>query len=132
VGNIEDVDKIGHIVPLTCPDCGGNLWELEHGQVLRYRCHTGHTFTANALLHETQHNLEETLWVALRMMEERRNLLSTMATREPGVYASHQTERLEELKKHVNRLREFLLNGTATSNGSAGSNGTTPRQEEYD
>ncbi|WP_426061720.1 chemotaxis protein CheB [Hymenobacter sp. B1770] len=125
VGNTEDVDKIGHIVPLTCPDCGGNLWELEHGQVLRYRCHTGHTFTANSLLSETQHNLEETLWVALRMMEERRNLLSTMSTREPGVYASHQTERIEELKKHVNRLREFLLNGNAASSAA-------PPQADYD
>ncbi|MFC7669804.1 chemotaxis protein CheB [Hymenobacter humi] len=82
VGTIEDVEKLGNMVPITCPDCGGNLWEMEHGSVLRYRCHTGHSYTAEVLLHDSQHGLEETLWVALRMMEERKNLLSSMARRE--------------------------------------------------
>ncbi|MCC3152073.1 chemotaxis protein CheB [Hymenobacter sp. BT770] len=127
VGTTDEVAKLGHLVPLTCPDCGGNLWEMEHGQVLRYRCHTGHAFTGDVLLRESQHSLEETLWVALRMMEERRNLLSTMATREPNPYAGQQTERMEELKKHVNRLREFLLNGSI-SNANAGS----AQQGDYD
>ena len=27
-------------------------------------------------------------------------------------------ERIEEIKKHINRLREFLLNGTSGANGS--------------
>jgi two-component system chemotaxis response regulator CheB len=121
VGSTEDVEKIGHLVPLTCPDCGGNLWEMEHGTVLRYRCHTGHSFTGDVLLDASQHSLEETLWVALRMMEERRNLLSTMATREHSLYASQQTERMDDLKKHVNRLREFLLNGVGKGTGAASS-----------
>ncbi len=29
VGIIEAVDKIGHLVPRTCPDCGSNLSVLE-------------------------------------------------------------------------------------------------------
>jgi two-component system chemotaxis response regulator CheB len=115
VGTTEDVSKIGRPVPLTCPDCGGSLWEVTHGNVLRYRCHTGHAFTANSLLQDSQHNLEETLWVALRMMEERKNLLTSMAAHGSDIYAVQQAERIEELKKHVNRLREFLLNGVAGS-----------------
>ena len=83
--------------------------------MLRFRCHTGHAFTADALLHNSQQSLEETLWVALRMMEERKNLLSSMAARGEGSYSVQQEERLEEIKKHINRLREFLLNG---GNGS--------------
>ncbi|MBD2770322.1 chemotaxis protein CheB [Hymenobacter sp. BT664] len=111
VGNTEDIDKLGQMAPLTCPDCGGNLWEITHGKVLRYRCHTGHAFTADTLLRDSEHSLEETLWVALRMMEERKNLLTSMATHGSTLYAVQQTERIEELKKHVNRMREFLLNG---------------------
>ena len=95
---------------------------MEHGKVLRYRCHTGHAFTGDVLLSESQQSLEETLWVALPMMEERRNLLSSMAIREPSPYASQQTERMEELKKLVNRLRKFLLTGP----------GAAAKQEEYD
>jgi two-component system chemotaxis response regulator CheB len=111
VGNTEAVQQIGRPVPLTCPDCGGNLWEMQHGRLLRYRCHTGHAFTADNLLRQSQQALEETLWVALRMMEERKNLLTNMASRGEGLWSIQQEERVEEIKRHVNRLREFLLNG---------------------
>ena len=120
VGTTDDVLKIAHPVSLTCPDCGGSLFEVNHGKLLRFRCHTGHAFTAEALLQNAQHSLEETLWVALRMMEERKNLLSSMAARGEGPYSVQQEERIEEMKKHINRLREFLLNG------SQGSPATTP------
>ena len=113
VGTIEQANQLGHQVPLTCPDCGGSLWELRAGNVLRYRCHTGHAFTAEALLQQSQHHLEESLWVALRMMEERRNLLSSMAFRGEGPLSVQQQERIGEIKTHINRLREFLLNGSA-------------------
>ncbi|MDB5236060.1 MAG: hypothetical protein JWR44_3053 [Hymenobacter sp.] len=113
VGTTEDVLKIARPVPLTCPDCGGSLFQVDQGKVLRYRCHTGHAFTADSLLVNASQSLEETLWVAVRMMEERKNLLSSMALRgEGGPYSAQQEERIEEIKKHINRLREFLLNGS--------------------
>ncbi|MBO0358044.1 chemotaxis protein CheB [Hymenobacter sp. BT186] len=112
VGTTEEADHLGERVPMTCPDCGGALWKLEHGNVLRFRCHTGHAFTADALFESSKHALEETLWVALRMMEERKNLLSSMAMRGEGLWSVQQAERLNEIKAHINRLREFLLNGS--------------------
>ena len=118
VGNTDAVEKLGRPVPLTCPDCGGNLWEVSEGKVLRFRCHTGHAFTAESLLQNSQQALEETLWVALRMMEERKNLLTSMAVRGEGTYSVQQEERIEEMKKHINRLREFLLNGSGSPGGS--------------
>ncbi|WP_303310177.1 chemotaxis protein CheB [Hymenobacter sp. BT730] len=111
VGETEDIERLGTPVPLTCPDCGGSLWQLTEGSVLRYRCHTGHAFAAESLLESTQHALEETLWVALRMMEERKNLLTSMAGRGQGYWSIQQEERIMEIKRHINRLREFLLNG---------------------
>lgn len=115
VGDTTAIASIGHLVPFTCPDCGGNLWEVNQGKVLRYRCHTGHAFTADSLLHNSQQQLEETLWVAMRMMEERKNLLTSMAARSEGAYSVQQEERLNEIKKHIDRLREFLLNGSPTT-----------------
>ena len=109
VGTVEQVSQLGHLVPMTCPDCGGNLWQVNQGQVLRYRCHTGHAFTADALAESSQQVLEETLWVALRMMEERKNLLSNMADHGGPQWSKQQDERLADLKRHVNRMREFLL-----------------------
>jgi two-component system chemotaxis response regulator CheB len=119
VGTVEEVNQLGHQVPLTCPDCGGNLWEVNHGHVLRYRCHTGHAFTAASLAESNQHSLEETLWVALRMMEERKNLLMSMASHDNSPWSRHQEERLADLQRHVNRMREFLLNGSNDANGTA-------------
>ncbi|WP_262922921.1 hypothetical protein [Hymenobacter cellulosilyticus] len=123
VGTIDEVTRLARPVPMTCPDCGGSLFELKHGKLLRYRCHTGHAFTADMLLQRTQHGLEESLWVALRMLEERKNLLTNMASRSEGPYGVQQEERIEEMKMHINRLREFLLNGTPKHSGS--SNGTS-------
>jgi len=116
MGTTDQVSQIGHQVPLTCPDCGGNLWEVNEGNVLRFRCHTGHAYTADALLECSQHEMEETLWVALRMMEERKNLLTSMASRGEGHWSVQQEERIEEIKRHINRLREFLLTGSENGN----------------
>ncbi|UOQ52122.1 chemotaxis protein CheB [Hymenobacter cellulosivorans] len=124
VGTIDEVTRLARPVPMTCPDCGGSLFELKHGKLLRYRCHTGHAFTADMLLQRTQHGLEESLWVALRMMEERKNLLTNMASRGEGPYSVQQEERIEEMKTHINRLREFLLNGVPKSPDAANGPGT--------
>jgi two-component system chemotaxis response regulator CheB len=127
VGTIEEVTRLGEPSTMTCPDCGGALFELKHGKLLRFRCHTGHAFTADALLKSTQHSLEETLWVALRMMEERKNLLTNIASRGVGAYSVQQEERIEEIKRHINRLREFLLNGV---NGNGSTVVAAPEEEQ--
>ena len=115
VGTTGAVAALGQLAPLTCPHCGGALWEMKEGTLLRFRCDTGHAYTANALLHSSQKKIEESLWVALRMMEERKNLLSSMAARGEGPYSVRQEERVVEIKKHINRIRKFLLNGNSAS-----------------
>lgn len=111
VGTTEEIDRIGTPAPLTCPGCGGSLWQLNEGSVPRFRCHTGHAYTLGNLLDDSRQGLEESLWVALRMMEERKNLLSNLASRSADPGNEPQLERLVEIKRHINRLREFLLNG---------------------
>ncbi len=114
VGTTEQIEQLGHLVPLSCPGCGGTLWEVNAGRVLRYRCHTGHAYTADALAESSRQTLEETLWVALRMMEERKNLLSSMASHGDAQWHKPQLERVAEIKRHINRLREFLLTSEAS------------------
>ena len=55
------------------------------------------------------------------MMEERKNLLMGMASHDNSHWNQHQEERLTDLKRHVNRMREFLLSG---------SDGTSPVSEQ--
>src|SRR5262245_61643171 len=47
-----------------CPECGGGLWELKHGDLLHYRCHVGHAYTAGALISGQDGAVEEALWTA--------------------------------------------------------------------
>ena len=46
---IASVEKLGKISKLTCPDCHGALWEIYDDELLRYRCHVGHAFSAESL-----------------------------------------------------------------------------------
>jgi len=68
----------GDISNLTCPDCGGSLWELGRAPV-RYRCHTGHSFTVGTLSQRQDDNVEEAIWIALRSLHEKQLLLQRQA-----------------------------------------------------
>lgn len=64
---------------LTCPDCGGSLWEIRGVQPPRYRCHTGHAFSVRALEGAQVESGEAALWTAIRTLQERELLLRRMA-----------------------------------------------------
>lgn len=78
------------------------------GKLLRYRCHTGHAFTSSALLTQQTVKIEETLWVALRMFEERQNLLVTMSSNENGKTPSSMSQRATDSQVHIDRIRAML------------------------
>lgn len=82
VSNISSMEKIATHSNFTCPDCGGGLWEIKQEGFLRYRCHTGHVYTSLALLEKQGEQMEESIWVSIRMLEERRNLLLNLLWRE--------------------------------------------------
>ena len=107
VSDLPSVEKLGTQVPFNCPDCGGVLWQMKHGELLRYRCHTGHAFSAAALLAQQGEKIEETLWVALRMFEERQNLISTMGNGRKDLPSS-VVERVSESQVHIDRIRAML------------------------
>jgi len=132
LSDLPSVRAVGDQVPFNCPGCGGVLWEVEEGDGLRYRCHTGHAFTAPVLLAEQSAKIEETLWIALRMFEERRNLLMKMAKSGPSrargreklprvgnadIYAS-AAERGKEAGEHIERIRELLRMGEGSGRKS--------------
>jgi len=110
--SISDMDKLGKRVPYTCPDCGGTFWELtkKKENITRFRCHTGHAFTDQSLLYGMNTALEETLWVAMRSLEERRTMLISLADQDRGnnKWANVQRERAEEMKTHIDRIRRIL------------------------
>lgn len=79
----------------------------------RYRCHAGYAFTAQALLEDQSEAIERTLLAALRALEERANMLMTIAkdAQENGhpVSASVHEKRAAESKEHAQGVRDLLL-----------------------
>jgi two-component system chemotaxis response regulator CheB len=108
LSDLAAVNALGEQVPFNCPNCGGVLWQIQHAKSPRYRCHTGHSFTSKVLLAEQTSKIEETLWIALRMFEERRNLLRNMSDPKSRGYSPSAPERAAEAAVHIGRIREML------------------------
>ena len=79
VGEMEELH--GPPSGLTCPDCGGALWEIDEGTPTRYKCHVGHQFSPDSLLAEQADAVEGALWTAVRALEEQAELRSRLANR---------------------------------------------------
>jgi two-component system, chemotaxis family, protein-glutamate methylesterase/glutaminase len=109
---IEVVSKLGEKSFYSCPDCGGMLFLVENGKINRYRCHIGHSYSEADLATKQEEALDSTLWVALRMMEERKNLLTKMENdaRLKGFsrFATQHQEKAAELQQHIENMKEML------------------------
>lgn len=110
LSDVAQVEGLGSQVPYNCPNCGGVLWHMGKSAALRYRCHTGHSFTAAALVDSQSEKIEETLWTCLRMLEERKNLMTNMAQKESRARSkSDYVKRSKDAEAHIKRIRAMLL-----------------------
>jgi len=111
---IAGVEKLGTISKLTCPDCHGALWEMRDQQILRYRCHVGHAYSAESLSEGQTQMLEVALWSAVRALEEKIILAKRIvdrARKANHIRAAMLFERrAREAEEHSSVLRELLLN----------------------
>ena len=110
--NIDDIAKLGKFTPLTCPDCGGVMVKVESDAQPRYRCYTGHAFTEKFLETEQLKRIEESLWVSIRMMEERKNLMLNMnadTNAQNDRFTKQRDERIDAIQLHIDTLKSTLL-----------------------
>ncbi|HEY0334368.1 MAG TPA: chemotaxis protein CheB [Stenotrophomonas sp.] len=100
---METLDQLGRPSKISCPECGGVLWELADTQPQRYRCHTGHGYTLRALDQAQVARMDEAIWTALRALQEREMLLRSVveAHRRQGV--SEEVARVENEAAHLAR-----------------------------
>ena len=112
---IASVEKLGKISRLTCPDCHGALWEMRDDEVLRFRCHAGHAYSAESLNDGQSRMLETALWSAVRALEEQVILAQRVGER--ARKANHTRavrvfeERVREAEVHSAAIRRVLLHG---------------------
>jgi two-component system chemotaxis response regulator CheB len=97
---------------ITCPDCGGVLSQVQHEKPLRFRCQIGHAYTAEELAARGE-KLDEAIRIALRVMQERADLVRRMArdARANGRLAVAQLydQRTEEYSRYAATLRDAAV-----------------------
>ncbi|WP_295994921.1 chemotaxis protein CheB [Rugamonas sp.] len=78
VGDIEDLQRIGIPSGYTCPECNGALWKLNDVIPPRFRCHTGHSFSARVLAELQDDTVEAALWSSLRALQEKARMVQEL------------------------------------------------------
>jgi two-component system, chemotaxis family, protein-glutamate methylesterase/glutaminase len=114
---VEDLQTIATPSSLTCPDCGGGLWEMKQQKPLRYRCHTGHAFSAVSLSRAQKDVSEEALWSSVRALREREMLLRRMASVSASLgeqgQAAAAVQQADRISQQASALQEFAESSPA-------------------
>ena len=109
----DSLRRIGDPVALSCPQCGGVLSAMRNAKPLRFRCQVGHAYSAEALASEQEGAVDEAMRVALRIIEERAELVARMA--EDGRHAGRPAvstmfdARAAEYRGYADTIRRALL-----------------------
>jgi two-component system, chemotaxis family, protein-glutamate methylesterase/glutaminase len=103
----------GELTVLTCPECHGALVKLTEGSLVRYRCHTGHGYTASALLAGITEAVGSSLWEVTRALEECVMLLDEMAEQLVNTNQAADAERFRrkarDTEKRARALQELTI-----------------------
>lgn len=102
----DDDPRAGLLTSITCPECGGALWEHDEEGLLRFKCHVGHAYSADSLEVNQSQSLEAALWAALRSLQERANLFRRLSRRAGGERRLEAKARLAD--DHASVLRSLV------------------------
>ena len=109
---MHEMDRIGRRSVLACPDCHGVMWEIDEGELVRYRCHVGHTYTAELMSVALDENLRRALASAQRALEERVALADRLHRQAQDSGHRHLmatwTARKREYEKEMDVVREAI------------------------
>ena len=124
--------NFGERSDLACPECHGALTQFREGALLRYRCHTGHSHTAESLLVGINDNIEKSMWEVMRGMEESYILMERLAHQLEGVGQTRAAEeyhtRAQRIKRQASEMQHDILANLRTSAGGI----TEPSQHTFE
>ena len=105
--------KLGEPSIYACPECHGVLLQLKDAGPTRFRCHTGHAYSVESLLAEINENVEDSLWNAIRAIEESVLLMNHMAEHpsegDGGDTAGHFARKAREAQRRADSVRQAVM-----------------------
>jgi two-component system chemotaxis response regulator CheB len=114
----------GEVSVFSCPECGGNLWQVDETGLIRFRCHVGHAYNGETLLAEQTEALEPALWTAVRTFREKSVLGRQLAAHERARGNRAAAERFEEqaaqAAQYGSLIVRMVLNGDPRVEGRSG------------
>jgi two-component system, chemotaxis family, protein-glutamate methylesterase/glutaminase len=109
---MNGMDRIGRRSPLSCPDCGGVMWEIDEDDSIRFRCHVGHAYTAEMMQLAQEDVLRRALGSALRALDERvalsEKLRQQAATLGQNHVTAHWAQKKEEIQREADVIRDAI------------------------
>jgi two-component system chemotaxis response regulator CheB len=106
---MSDMDNIGKRSVLACPECNGVLWEIEDGDLVRYRCHVGHAFSQDLMSVALDENLRRALATALRILDERIALARRLGAEASQTGSNRLASSWAKRERDFTRERDTLL-----------------------
>ncbi len=117
-GTMEQMEQIAKLSVFTCPECHGTLYELHDGDLVRFRCQTGHAYSLDTLEDQQSQQVEAALWAALRALEEKAELFHRIAQRgelnRRETMAGKYEERALIAERQAETLHKLLENGAGS------------------
>lgn len=109
----DDREVGGKPSSLTCPECGGSLWESQASELVHFRCRTGHAYAPESLLAKQSDLLENSLWAAVRALLENaalaRRMERWMEQRGNEAGRNRYGNRAQEAEMYAEALRKMLV-----------------------
>jgi two-component system chemotaxis response regulator CheB len=98
----------GESTVYACPACGGVLWEIDDGELPRFRCRVGHAYSAEGTVEAQGESVEAALWTALRALQERAQLTERIASRVGAAGAKQSQARFEEFARDAHEQADVI------------------------
>lgn len=104
---------------ISCPARGGVLWEVDDGDLLRFRCRVGHAYTAEGPLEDQSEVVDRALWSAFQALHEKAALAERIAARNDVQGRERTRSRFEamarEAREQADTIRDVRLQRDAAA-----------------
>lgn len=106
--SMSNLDRIGRRSVLACPDCHGVMWEIDEGDLVRYRCHVGHAYTVELMSLALAENLTRALGSPLRALDERIALADRLSRQASASNRPHLAQSWQQKTHEFQREAEVI------------------------